>query len=75
MKRELLDILACPVCTGSSSSPPASERGKTIGRTVEGNLTCEECSETYPIEDKIPKLLPPEPGGAVAASTSSHGQT
>ena len=28
-------------------------------RIVTGSLTCEKCSETYPIRDSIPNLLPP----------------
>jgi uncharacterized protein YbaR (Trm112 family) len=27
---------------------------------VSGYLTCNQCSERYPIEDRIPNLLPPE---------------
>jgi uncharacterized protein YbaR (Trm112 family) len=27
---------------------------------IRGHLTCNKCSERYPIEDRIPNLLPPE---------------
>ncbi len=27
---------------------------------IQGYLTCGKCSERYPIEDRIPNLLPPE---------------
>ena len=57
MKRDLLDILACPVCKGDLILSVAKEDDREI---VEGTLTCEVCSETYPIRDTIPNLLPPE---------------
>ncbi len=57
MKRELMDILACPVCKGPLQLSVTREDAEEI---VEGSLTCEACSETYPIEDTIPNLLPPE---------------
>ena len=57
MKRELMDILACPVCKGPLQLSVTREDEEEI---VEGSLTCEACSEIYPIEDTIPNLLPPE---------------
>ena len=27
---------------------------------IQGALTCTQCGERYPIEDRIPNLLPPE---------------
>jgi len=27
---------------------------------IQGTLTCTKCSERYPIEDRIPNLLPPQ---------------
>ena len=57
MKRKLMDILACPVCKGTLQLTVTKEDDREI---VEGSLTCEACSETYPIEDTIPNLLPPE---------------
>ncbi|MGH2543038.1 MAG: Trm112 family protein, partial [Ardenticatenaceae bacterium] len=29
------------------------------GEIVEGTLTCQPCDESFPIEDTIPNLLPP----------------
>ena len=52
-----MDILACPVCKGPLQLSVIREDAEEI---VEGSLTCEACSETYPIEDTIPNLLPPE---------------
>ena len=57
MKRELMDILACPVCKGTLTLDVTKEEGDEI---IEGSLHCEACDETYPIEDSIPNLLPPE---------------
>lgn len=57
MKRDLMEILACPVCKGELSLTVSQEDGDEI---VEGSLRCESCDETYPIEDTIPNLLPPD---------------
>ena len=57
MKRELLDILACPMCKGDLSLNVTREDGDEI---MEGSLTCASCDEVYPIEDSIPNLLPPD---------------
>ena len=57
MKRDLMEILACPVCKGPLELTVAREEGEEI---VEGSLYCPACGETYPIEDTIPNLLPPQ---------------
>jgi uncharacterized protein YbaR (Trm112 family) len=57
MKRELMDILACPVCKGELKLTVDKEDGKEI---VTGSLYCARCNYRYPIEDTIPNLLPPE---------------
>ena len=57
MKRELMDILACPVCKGELELKVVAERGDEV---VTGSLVCHKCDETYPIDDAIPNLLPPE---------------
>ena len=56
MKKELMDILACPVCKGELTLTVTKEDGEEI---VEGSLRCDACEETYPIEDTIPNMLPP----------------
>lgn len=56
MKRELMDILACPVCKGELTLAVEKEDGEEI---VEGTLSCQACSEEYPIQETIPNLLPP----------------
>lgn len=57
MKRDLMDILCCPVDKHELELEVDEEEGDDI---VEGRLVCTECGETYPIEDGIPNLLPPD---------------
>ena len=57
MKRELMDILACPLCKGDLNLKVDEENEKEI---VTGSLHCPACNETYPITDTIPNLLPPD---------------
>lgn len=52
MDKELLKILACPVCKGDLEL--ITKDGKDI------ELVCHKCDEHYPIEDGIPNLLPPD---------------
>lgn len=56
MKRELMAILACPMCKGELKLTVEKENGQEI---VIGSLYCPKCNERYPIEDTIPNLLPP----------------
>ncbi|MBI2872270.1 MAG: methytransferase partner Trm112 [Chloroflexi bacterium] len=56
MKRDLMDILACPVCKGPLELRVQREEAREV---IEGALYCAQCRETYPIEDSIPNLLPP----------------
>ncbi len=57
MKRDLVDILACPVCQGDLELNVAEENETEI---VSGSLRCLKCKVNYPIKDTIPNLLPPE---------------
>jgi uncharacterized protein YbaR (Trm112 family) len=57
MKRELMDILACPVCKGELELSVEAENDQEI---VTGSLRCPKCEVSYPIVDSIPNLLPPE---------------
>lgn len=52
-----MEILACPVCKGALELRVESEEGDEV---ITGALFCAACDETYPIEDTIPNLLPPE---------------
>lgn len=57
MRKDLMEILACPVCKGSLELTVEKE---TEAEVIEGSLYCAKCEERYPIEDSIPNLLPPE---------------
>jgi len=57
MKKELMDILVCPVCKGKLTLTVTQENEREI---VTGSLYCGKCDVTYPIEETIPNLLPQE---------------
>jgi len=61
MKKELMHILACPVCKGELQLKADREEGEEV---VAGSLYCSRCRHSYLIEDSIPNLLPPELGKA-----------
>ena len=56
MRRDLMEILACPVCKGELELTVTREDD---GEIIEGVLVCTQCGERYPIEDGVPNLLPP----------------
>jgi len=60
MKRDLVDILACPVCKGELELSVEEENEQEI---VTGSLYCSRCDVRYPIVDTIPNLLPPDQRG------------
>ncbi len=57
MRKDLMDILACPMCKSELTLTIDKEEGDEV---IEGSLFCAKCNERYPIEDGIPNLLPPE---------------
>ena len=57
MKKDLMEILACPICKNSLELTIEEEDEKEI---ITGSLYCAKCSEHYPIQDTIPNLLPPD---------------
>ncbi len=58
MKRQLLDILACPVC---KHHPLELRVDKEDAKGIEeGNLHCPQCNTDYPISEGIPNMIPPE---------------
>jgi uncharacterized protein YbaR (Trm112 family) len=52
-----MEILACPVCQGDLELRIETEEDDDV---IAGSLHCAGCNETYPIEDSIPNLLPPQ---------------
>ena len=57
MKRELLKILCCPVCKGPLALEVECEEA---GEIIKGTLYCKACGVYYPIDERIPNLLPHE---------------
>ena len=57
MKRELMDILVCPVCKGELELNVEAEGAEEV---ITGSLHCPKCDVSYPIVDSIPNLLPPD---------------
>jgi len=57
MKKELMPILACPVCKGDLQLRVEKEKGEEV---ISGFLYCARCQHAYPIVDTIPNLLPPD---------------
>lgn len=47
--KELLDILACPICKGDITYDEGNQK-----------LICAECGRKYPIRDEIPVMLEEE---------------
>ena len=60
LKKDLMDILACPVCKSELELKVETEEGDEV---IQGSLICHKCHEIYPIDDAIPNLLPPEMRG------------
>ena len=57
MRPDLMDLLACPLCKGELALTVVDEES---GEIRNGSLACAACDETYPIDNGIPNLLPPE---------------
>jgi uncharacterized protein YbaR (Trm112 family) len=57
MRKDLMEILACPMCKSELTLTIDEEKDDEV---VTGSLFCAKCNERYPIEDSIPNLLPPE---------------
>jgi ubiquinone/menaquinone biosynthesis C-methylase UbiE/uncharacterized protein YbaR (Trm112 family) len=55
MKRNSLDLLACPACHA-----PLTLHDGTAGPLESGRLRCERCQKDYPIEQGIPHFVQPE---------------
>ena len=54
MKRSLLALIRCPDCNSDLSLVNVST---TDGEIISGNLLCEECRASFPIEDGLPVIL------------------
>ena len=57
MKEDLMDIICCPLDKQELELTVEERDGDDV---IDGTLTCTECGESYPIEEGIPNLLPPD---------------
>lgn len=57
MKTELMKILVCPRCKGELKLEVMLVEGDEV---ISGRLECTGCNLSYPIDNGIPNLLPPE---------------
>lgn len=57
LKKNLMDILACPVCKGDLVLNIEKEDSNEV---ISGTVYCSVCNEYYPIEEGIPNMLPPD---------------
>jgi uncharacterized protein YbaR (Trm112 family) len=60
MKMGLMQILVCPRCKKEMKLAVTARDGDEV---ISGRLDCPACKQSYPIEDGIPNLLPPELSG------------
>lgn len=56
MKKDLMEILCCPMCKGDIALLVEEEYENDVDK---GKLYCQKCNTYYPIEDGVPNLLPP----------------
>jgi uncharacterized protein YbaR (Trm112 family) len=68
MRKDMMEILVCPVCKGDLTLTVTKEDGDEV---VEGSLFCAKCNETYPIQETIPNLLPPDLRRAMEAGKAT----
>ena len=54
MKKDLMDILCCPICKKDLELKITNEEKNEI---IQGVLICKKCNKNYSIEDGIPNLL------------------
>jgi len=57
MKRSLMEIICCPLDKQDLELDAETVEDDEV---LDGTLVCTECGESYPIDDGIPNLLPPD---------------
>lgn len=55
MKKDILDIICCPICKKNLILKIEKEEKNEI---IEGFFTCKNCKKIYNISDGIPNFLP-----------------
>lgn len=68
MRKDMMEILVCPVCKGTLTLTATQESPDEV---IEGNLHCAQCNEDYPITQSIPNLLPPDLRRAMEAGKTA----
>ena len=68
MRKDIVDILACPMDKSPLELSVEEDNGDEV---IQGALTCTKCGEKYLIEDRIPNLLPPEMRADASGKQSS----
>ena len=71
MRKDLMEILACPMCKGELTLTIDEEKDDEV---IRGTLFCAKCNERYPIEDSIPNLLAARPPQGRRAAPESAGR-
>ncbi|NLI62400.1 MAG: Trm112 family protein [Methanosarcinaceae archaeon] len=56
MKKNIANIIICPVCRNDLDKKIEKEDEESI---IAGNLYCKKCNIYYPVENKIANMLPP----------------
>ena len=72
MRKDLMEILACPMCKSELTLTIDEEKDDEV---IRGTLFCAKCNERYPIEDSIPNLLPPDLRAANPDSAFADGRS
>lgn len=70
MQRQLVEILACPLCKAALTLAVTAEDAVEV---LSGTLTCTACGEAFPITEGIPNLLPPDLRRAMEQEASRSG--
>ncbi|MEC9309956.1 MAG: methytransferase partner Trm112 [Chloroflexota bacterium] len=58
MRKDLMNILACPVCKGNLTLTADLEAEEDV---IEGTLKCQHCSVDYPIVGSVPNFVIEDP--------------
>ena len=55
MKKDLMNIICCPMCKSDLILSIEKEEKDDV---IQGKLGCKKCNVSYEIEDGVPNLLP-----------------
>ena len=58
MRKDLMNILACPVCKGDLTLTADLEAEDDV---IEGKLNCQYCKVDYPITGSVPNFVIEDP--------------